>query len=69
MTFDTLVGAEYEPSTATLTYFDKGRGLGDCGDLATWRFTGSEFQLASFASLDRCGGATSDYWPTYWQTN
>lgn len=66
--FDTLVGADYDPATATLTYFNKGRGLGDCGDMATWRFDGKDFLLASYRSLDRCSGAISDYWPVYWRT-
>ena len=68
VTFETLVGADYDPGTATLSEFSKGRGIADCGTATTWRFDGSQFQLASFSSLDRCSGVGSENWPTYWRT-
>lgn len=66
---DILVGADYDPSTATLSEFSKGRGLADCGQATTWRFDGRQFQLASFSALDTCGGIGPDDWPVYWQTD
>ena len=53
---------------ATLSYSNKGRGVGDCGDSATWRFDGNNFVLASYSSLNRCGGVLPDDWPVYWRT-
>lgn len=67
-TFETLVGADYDPTTATLSEFSKSRGLADCGSSTTWRFDGKEFLLASFSSMDRCSGVNPDDWPTYWRT-
>ena len=66
--FDTLVGADYDPATATLASLDRARGPGDCGESATWRFDGTAFQLTDYRVLDRCGGARPDDWPVLWRT-
>ncbi|PSN12728.1 hypothetical protein C7293_18915 [filamentous cyanobacterium CCT1] len=38
----------FDPETSLLTVFSKSRGLGDCGSLAEYRWTGSELELATF---------------------
>lgn len=67
--FDTLVEADYDPATATLSSHFKGRGLGDCGEDVAWRFDGSDFRLVRYSALDRCGGALPDAWPVLWRTD
>ena len=54
--FTLLTNAGYVPATGTLSHLAKGRGLGDCGEAATWRYDGQAFHLASYAALRRCGG-------------
>lgn len=65
---DMLTSADYEPATATLQHFGKGRGLGDCGESASWVFDGTAFRLARYAALDACAGLPPDRWPTRWRT-
>ncbi|PSR15687.1 hypothetical protein C8255_21770 [filamentous cyanobacterium CCP3] len=38
----------FDPETSLLTVFSKARGLGDCGSLAEYRWTGSDLELATF---------------------
>ena len=35
-----LTGADFDPGKKTLSSFCKGRGVGDCGSMATWSWTG-----------------------------
>ena len=41
-----LMNIDFDAETQTLTNFDKGRGLGDCGALTSWVWTGKAFALA-----------------------
>ncbi len=66
--FTLLTNAGYVPATGTLSHLAKGRGLGDCGEAATWRYDGQAFHLASYAALRRCGGAAPGDWPSLWRT-
>ncbi|NYZ61736.1 DUF1176 domain-containing protein [Luteimonas deserti] len=66
--FGLLTSAAYVPATGTLSHLAKGRGLGDCGEAATWRYDGQAFQLASYSALRRCGGAAPGDWPSLWRT-
>ena len=38
----------FEPEQNRLTVFSKARGLGDCGSLAEYRWTGDELELETF---------------------
>ncbi|WP_194058513.1 DUF1176 domain-containing protein [Nodosilinea sp. LEGE 06152] len=38
----------FDPETSLLTVFSKARGLGDCGSLAEYRWTGAELELTTF---------------------
>lgn len=40
--------ASFDPETSLLTVFSKARGVGDCGSLAEYRWTGDELELATF---------------------
>ncbi|MCD9027206.1 DUF1176 domain-containing protein [Luteimonas sp. BDR2-5] len=67
--FALLTNAGYDADTATLSHFAKGRGLGDCGESAQWRYDGREFQLAGYAAMRRCGGASPGDWPSLWRSD
>jgi hypothetical protein len=40
--------ARFDPEQNLLTVFSKARGLGDCGSLADYRWTGTELELETF---------------------
>ncbi|PZO02115.1 MAG: hypothetical protein DCF30_05730 [Hyphomicrobiales bacterium] len=61
---DTLVNADVSTETGTISYFSKGRGVGDCGSAGTYAWTGSAFVLASLTEMSICRGITLDDWLT-----
>lgn len=67
-TLDTITSGNYDPASAMLTHFAKGRGLADCGVAAQWRFDGERFVPASYVELRRCGGGAPGNWPVLWRT-
>ncbi|MDP2410145.1 MAG: DUF1176 domain-containing protein [Pseudolabrys sp.] len=48
--------AAFDPVTQEMTAFAKGRGLGDCGSLGTWRWNGTAFTLKTFFNKEKCDG-------------
>ncbi|TVQ05199.1 MAG: DUF1176 domain-containing protein [Leptolyngbya sp. DLM2.Bin27] len=40
--------ADFDPDQGQLTIFSKARGLGDCGSLADYRWSGAELELDTF---------------------
>lgn len=63
-----LVNPIYDPAHQTLTVFPRGRGLGDCGTITTWTWSGGAFVLSEERSMGDCWGMTPDDWPTLWRT-
>lgn len=59
-----LMNVEFDPGSQTLSNFDKGRGLGDCGAFSSWVWTGREFALKSSDLMPECRGVPPDDWPT-----
>jgi hypothetical protein len=59
---NTLVNAEFAPSDATVTYFGKARGLGDCGSSGTYAWTGSRFALTALSEMGECRGILPEDW-------
>jgi uncharacterized protein DUF1176 len=53
---DDLYNHQYDPATRTLTSFTKGRGLGDCGSSARYRWREYNFMLLEFRSWETCDG-------------
>ena len=58
-----ITNGDFDPTTMELTTFAKGRGIGDCGLIATWIWAGENFALLTASGLDSCPGALSDDWP------
>ncbi len=58
-----LMNAEYDPKTRLLSSYNKGRGVGDCGDSSTWAWTGEVFALSEASVMPLCRGYGYD-WPT-----
>lgn len=68
MADNTTVNGAYDPETRTLSAFAKGRGIGDCGALQTWAWTGDRFALTRESSMGNCAGVPADLWPVAWRT-
>lgn len=65
---DEVVNGEYDPGSRTLTAFNKGRGIGDCGIESVWIWTGRDFALKAESEMRECWGVPADQWPTTWRS-
>ena len=65
---ETPINPEYDPATRRLEAFGKGRGLGDCGTVHQWIWTGRAFVLEHERRMEACMGVTADLWPVTWDT-
>ena len=59
-----VVNYDFDVRTLTLSSLDKGRGLGDCGTMSRWVWTGEFFALVRASRLEACPGALPEDWPT-----
>lgn len=59
-----LMGASFDASTESLYTYSKGRGAGDCGSSATYKYnnTFETLTLVEARLKDKCDGVDSD-WP------
>ena len=64
-----LINESFDPKTMVLTSFAKGRGIGDCGTLTEWVWTGSTFALLDASGIEACPGALPEDWPSVYQAN
>jgi hypothetical protein len=65
---DSLTNGHFDPATARLVFFYKGRGLGDCGSSGAYVWTGGSFELAEWRSMPECRGVPEPLWPALWQS-
>lgn len=63
-----LVNSNFDPSTNEISAFGKGRGIGDCGQMGSWVWTGREFLLKTEDVMENCLGVHWKYWPSTWRT-
>lgn len=63
-----LVNAQFDKGALTISFFSKGRGLGDCGSSGVFAWDGKRFRLARYARMDECRGALEEEWLTLWRT-
>lgn len=61
-----LVNAAYDPATRVLSAFNKGRGLGDCGEAESWTWTATGFVLSAASEMPECWGVPSQFWLASW---
>jgi hypothetical protein len=59
---DTLVNSSFDPASAELHAFAKGRGLGDCGLSETYVWDGTAFRLTEVWSMPKCIGMHPSLW-------
>lgn len=62
-----VTNPDFDPSTLTLSAFEKGRGLGDCGSMIRWAWNGQAFVLVEQSVMSDCRGVSSDDWPTLYR--
>ncbi len=55
-----LTLVQFDPDSLTLSMRHLARGLGDCGTLGQWSWTGREFRMTGFWQKDECDGADFD---------
>lgn len=63
---DKFINASFDPATKKISTFAKGRGVGDCGSVATYAWSEGSFALTEYRYQEECGGeATADpeKWP------
>ncbi len=65
---DEVVNGAYDPASRTLSAFNKGRGVGDCGIESAWVWTGRDFALQAESEMRECWGVPSAFWPTTWRS-
>ena len=62
-----LTGGVYDPETREMESASLGRGIGDCGTHARWRWTGEAFVLIHQATMEVCAGMSPDDWPVLYR--
>ncbi|MBC9034238.1 DUF1176 domain-containing protein [Sphingomonas sp. JC676] len=60
-----LVNASWDPKTARLSSYSKGRGLGDCGSAEVYVWDGARFRLVEQRVMGECRGSVN--WLTVWK--
>ena len=55
-----LSSPDYDPKTKTLSMSHKGRGIGDCGEVGNWKWTGKDFRLTRYWRKPDCDGEPFD---------
>ena len=63
-----LMGFEYVPATLTLSTFQKGRGMGDCGSASSYLYNPNleKFTLLEARVKDQCDGKNTE-WPVVYK--
>lgn len=58
---------QFDPKTMTLSTFNKGRGLGDCGTSEEWVWDGKAFRLAELKMMGQCRLILLPDWPVLYR--
>lgn len=49
-----LTEPDYDAEKKTLNSFHKGRGIGDCGSMGEWAWTGTDFRMKAYYYKEKC---------------
>ena len=55
-----LSNADYDEKKRMLSSLHKGRGVGDCGSIGAWKWTGTDFKLTGYWFKEDCDGMPFD---------
>jgi len=64
---ETITNAGWDAKAGMLDQFNKGRGLGDCGIIERWVWTGAAFARTLREAMMECRGVAPDWWITEWR--
>jgi hypothetical protein len=64
---ETNVNPGYDKETRTLSMFNKGRGIGDCGWSSAWAWDGRVFRMLVARSMPACKGVGQADWPVLYR--
>lgn len=65
---DSLINASFDPATRTLTAFEKGRGLGDCGSEPVYRWNEYDWRMIEYRHWGKCDGSRMpEKWPVIYR--
>lgn len=62
-----VTNPEFDADTLTMSSFEKARGLGDCGAVLSWAWTGKAFALISQDIMSECNGVGTEHWPSLYR--
>lgn len=63
-----LTNASFDPRTGHLSFFAKGRGIGDCGVSGDYAWTGAGFVRMELSMMGECRGIPSEDWFTLYRS-
>lgn len=63
-----LTNASFDPRTGHIAFFDKTRGIGDCGATGGYAWTGSAFVQTEFSMMGECRGISAEDWITLYRS-
>lgn len=58
-----LINGDTDDRQGGVSYYSKGRGLGDCGDTGSWQWDGQAFRPVAAMRMPTCRGIGADHWP------
>jgi len=61
------INAGFDAETQTLSTFNKGRGLGDCGSTGEWVWDGEAFRMILSKAMPECRGIGESDWPVLYR--
>ncbi len=63
-----LTTSDVDAATGRVAHFAKGRGIGDCGEVAEWQWDGERFRPVRFDVMPTCRGLTPPNWFSLYRT-
>ena len=63
-----LMNVDFDVETQTLSNFDKGRGIADCGGSNSWIWDGKAFRISDQTEMPACRGLSAEEWPVLYRS-
>ncbi|MBP8246309.1 MAG: DUF1176 domain-containing protein [Phenylobacterium sp.] len=63
-----LMNVDFDVETQTLSNFEKGRGIADCGGANAWIWDGEAFQISDQTEMPACRGLSAEEWPVLFRS-
>ncbi|MDP3406902.1 DUF1176 domain-containing protein [Bosea sp. (in: a-proteobacteria)] len=63
-----LVNADFDPETGQVSFYAKGRGIGDCGASGSYGWNGTRFVMLGFIAMSECRLIPGDDWITLFRS-